>query len=486
MVSQGKQNYLIKNLLIVGGGTAGKLFIKDAQKKNDCQIIGVIDDKIQIASEISSGIKVLGKIIDLPKILEIYKIDRIIIAIPSERGDLIRKIVLSLYNYPNQLDIYLIPRTSEIILGGKVSYEDAREISLTDLVGENIIKNDQLKINKSLKDKNILISGGGGSIGSELSKQIFLSIPQKIVIIDNSEKNLFYVESELQRLKEINNSTKIKIILGDIKNKLLLEEIFSKEHIDTVFHAAAYKHVPILEDNPYEAATNNILGTYNICLCAKNFKVQKLILISTDKAVKPINIMGKTKRIAELIMMYFNDTFKTNFSAVRFGNVFNSSGSAVKIFINQIENNLPILITDQKMSRFFITIPEAVHLILQAWYYSKKNQIYMLEMGESVNILDLAKCIATIKKSNTKTIIKTIGIRKGEKINETLYDENFEKKTRTSHKKIFSLTTTKKINYQKLEKQISQLFELLQKKELQNHSVKGNNILKKYLNKILA
>jgi FlaA1/EpsC-like NDP-sugar epimerase len=476
----------MKRILIIGGGVAGRLLINDIlNRKIDYEIVGVVDDNLKKGFLIYNDVFVLGKIDDISDIVTKKLVDEIIIAIPSERGKIIRKIVLSISCYKNVI-IRLLPRISEIVLSGIATFDDVRSVDITDLVGENIIKKDQKKIEDSFRDKVVLVSGGGGSIGSELSKQIFLSKPKKIIIIDNCEKNLFYIDSLLKKIKENNKEIEIQTILGNINNTDLIESIFKFNNIDTVFHAAAYKHVPLLEENIYEAVNNNVLGTYNMCFYSGKYKVDKFILISTDKAVNPFNVMGKTKRIAELLLCYFNSLFKTKYTAVRFGNVFNSSGSAVEIFLGQIESNNPITITDPEMTRYFLTIPEAVHLILQAWYMAKKNSLFMLEMGEPVNILELAKCLAFIKGNKAKDMnIKIIGGRNGEKKHEILFNETMECRVSTNHKKIYLISTENKINFVFFDKKIKELVKIIELNYIKNHSEKGIAILNRSIKELI-
>ncbi|MEO7173123.1 polysaccharide biosynthesis protein, partial [Flavobacterium sp.] len=329
-----------KNFLIIGGGEAGKLLLKSIfEEEIDCNIIGVVDDNEKIGSKLINDVSVLGTIEDLPQIIHKYNVERIIIAIPSERGGLIRKILLQLQENAD-IEIYLLPRVSEIVFTGQVSYTDIRPMELVDLVGEMIVKKDQEKLKREFKGKNILVTGGGGSIGSELSKQIFLLEPKKLIIIEFSERNVFYITHQISKLKNLSPDTEIEIILANVNNTPLLKRIFDENKIDIVFHAAAYKHVPILEDNPYEAIYNNAFSTFQLAGLAGKYKIEKFVLISTDKAVQPVNVMGRTKKLAEKIVSYFDNKYEsTVYTAVRFGNVFNSSGSAIELFLEQIEKD---------------------------------------------------------------------------------------------------------------------------------------------------
>lgn len=405
-----------ENVLIIGAGVAAKLLIEDIKKSSlNVNILGILDDKVTKDLKNGKSIQILGKINSLPKILSKEKVDKIIIAIPSERGSLMRKILLLIGDF--QIKVYILPRTSEIVFNARVSFSDIRPIEPIDIVGEEIVRKDQEIIAEEFVGETILVTGGGGSIGSELSKQIFLLKPKKLIIIDFSERNIFWIDLVLKQLKNINSETEVQIILGNVTNIDLIENVFVENEISIVFHAAAYKHVPVLETQTFEAVNNNVLSTYTLARLSEKYGVRKFVLISTDKAVKPANTMGRTKRLAEkIVSMFDNRSLKTIYTAVRFGNVFNSSGSAVEIFLHQIEKEEKITITDPEMTRFFMTIPEAVHLVLQASYLAKEGKVYMLEMGDAINILELAKCLVIIKgRELSKFNFDIIGARPGEK-----------------------------------------------------------------------
>lgn len=474
-------------LLIIGGGEAGRLLLKKIEEINLLNnVVGVLDDNEKLDNIIYKKIPMLGKINDLHLILDKFIVNQIIIAIPSERGALIRKILMLMEKYPSVV-LSILPRVSEIIYTGQLTISDIRPVVIDDLVGEMIIKKDQNKIIKQFSGNTILITGGAGSIGSELTKQVFLSNPKHIIVLDFSERNLFYIGQTILQLKRaFSINTKVDFILGNILNEELITSIFESNKIDTVFHAAAYKHVPLLENNIYEAVNNNIKATYILAKTSSEFKVKKFILISTDKAVAPINIMGKTKRIAEMIIEYFDSISESSvFSAVRFGNVFNSSGSAIELFLRQINNAEKLSITSKKMTRYFMTIPEAVHLILQSWTIAEKRTKYMLEMGEPVNIYDLAKCILIlINRSFSDRDILIIGKREGEKENEILFDKTLEHKKNTTHNRIYSISKLNSCN-ESFEKNLIFLTNLLEVRYVKNHSNMGANALIKLVNTII-
>lgn len=470
-----------ENIIVIGGGVAGQSLVKDIQVSlPKTKIIGVLDDNVKEGTVIGKDVKVIGNIDSLKNIFDQYKLNKIIIAMPSERGKLVRKIVLLVGDH-NEIDICILPRVSEILATIKASYTDVRLIEPVDIIGEEIVKKDQEKVNKVFKNEVILVTGGGGSIGSELSKQIFLLKPKKLIIIDMSEKNLFWVDLALKQLNKLNNTTEIEVILGSVNNLPLISRIFKENKITSVFHAAAYKHVPLLESNIYEAINNNSVSTYNLSKLAYESGVKKFILVSTDKAVKPVNNMGRSKRLSEKIITYFDaKDAKTIYSAVRFGNVFNSSGSAVEIFLHQIEKEKKVTVTSEEMTRFFMTIPEAVHLILQAWYLAKESNFYMVEMGDAINILELAKCLVVIKKQKLSTFnIEIIGTRPGEKIHEELFNGSEESRTRTEHKRIYKVKNTGKD--EGFIQKFSDLLAYLKIDDVMSHSSKSSEKLSKLL-----
>ncbi|MEK7172456.1 MAG: polysaccharide biosynthesis protein [Patescibacteria group bacterium] len=474
-------------LLVVGAGQAGQLLVNNIKEQTDLQwqVVGFVDDNL--SEKYYCDIPILGSVDDLPKIVQEQGIEKVIIAIPSERGFFLRRVLLLLAEQ-NKVELLLLPRVSEIVFNNKATYKDLRRLEIEDIVGEMIVKSDQLKLTEHFKNEVVLVTGGGGSIGAELSKQIYLLKPQKLIILDCTEKNLFYIKKVLDSLSDLNILTEVIPILGNINNAILLEYLFQRHNIDIVFHAAAYKHVPIIEDNVYEGVFNNVMGTYNIANLSGKFACQRFILISTDKAVLPSNVMGKTKRAAEKIVDYFGSVFsKTVYTAVRFGNVFNSSGSAVEVFLDQLDKKNTLTITDPEMTRYFMTIPEAVHLVLQASFITKGNgEKYMLEMGDPINIFDLAKCLVRLKGYKISEVdFEVIGKRPGEKKHENLFSPTTEQKMPTSHKRIFVIVPNGSENFAQLHNDVLKLFEALNTEEAANHSTEGANILLRYLDKLL-
>lgn len=460
----------MKNCIIIGSGKAGRLLLGDISLHHpDIRVIGVLDD--------NASSKNLGPINNLKTILTTYKVDEIILAIPSASGSLIRSILLQCPE-TNSLSIRILPRNFEIVMKSSICLNDTRYLVPEDIVGEHIDKDNQLRAYKELKGKSILITGAGGSIGSELAKQVALASPQTLVLIDFSEYNLFRLKRDIAAGNQMKGKMKIHFVLGDINNKHLMKELFMRHAFHSVFHAAAYKHLPLLEDNLYEASHNNIVGTFTIASLAAEFKVKKCILISTDKAVLPTCVMGKTKKIAEMIMDHFS------FTSVRFGNVFNSSGSAVEIFLRQIREAKPVTITNGEMNRFFMTVHEAVHLVLQAWLMNAKKSLYMLEMGAPVSIVEIAKCLAIVEgRKPTDVKLTIIGKHASEKINEVLIDPHSEQKKKTSHKRIASIQhSPQKLSDRDFEDIIAQI----ERAEVMNHSPAGEKKLREHLERFIS
>ncbi|MCB0749727.1 MAG: polysaccharide biosynthesis protein, partial [Ignavibacteriae bacterium] len=339
------------------------------------------------------GIPVVGTIDEMAKFAEQFKINKVIIAIPTASGKAIRNI-LNIARQHN-IETLTVPGINEI-LGGKVDIGKLRKIEIQDLLRRLPIKTDVKKVDELLKGKTILLTGAGGSIGSELCRQILKSNPEKLILLGHGENSIFEIDEELKFIKENNFgkkfvNTKIISRIADIKDKVRLDIIFNEFKPTVVFHAAAHKHVPLMEENPSEVITNNLLGTRNLVECSVKYDIKNFILISSDKAVNSTNLMGVSKRVAELILLKAASENGLNFKAVRFGNVLGSRGSVIKTFRKQIERGGPITITHPDIMRYFMTIPEAVQLVLQASVIGKGGEVFVLDMGEPVKIIDLAK-----------------------------------------------------------------------------------------------
>jgi len=436
-------------IIIVGGGKAGELISKEVinDKESPFEIIGFVDDDKRKQGIKINRISVLGKVADLRKIIESNNVQEIFIAIPSERGKVIRNIV---ENTMGLRVVYkILPRLSEVLLQDfKEDYlKYVRKVRAEDLLGGEILKADQHEITEFAKDQIIMITGAAGSIGSELSRQLVAYGAKKIILYDWWENGMFDLRNQLI---ENHSDSNIEFIIGDIKDRKKLDQVMRNFMPTTIFHTAAYKHVPLMEHNPAEAIKNNIIGTKTVAEIAIKHKVKKFVLVSSDKAVNPTNIMGATKRAAEKIINILSESQPdTVLCAVRFGNVINSNGSVIPTFERQIEKGGPVTVTHKEVTRYFMTIPEAVHLILQAWVMGRNNDLFVLDMGESIRVYELAKSLIALQGYEPEKDIKIniIGLRPGEKLyEEVLVDE--EETTSTAIKKIFR--TKNHMNFNKL------------------------------------
>lgn len=424
----------VKRVLIVGAGAAGAMVIKELRNHDTLQSkpVAIVDDDPLKRDLTINGVPVLGCRGDIPYICEKENIDGIIIAIPSAKKGDIRKIVEQCKK--TKCKIKILPGVYELI-DGKVSVNKIRDVEIEDLLGREEIKLDMGKICGYLKGKKVLVTGGGGSIGSELCRQIARFKPKELVILDIYENNAYDIQNELLRkYRDLN----FKVLIASIRDKYRIEEIMDSERPDVVFHAAAHKHVPLMEENPQEAIKNNVFGTLNVVQAADKYGVKKFVQISTDKAVNPTNVMGATKRICEMIIQSINSVSKTEFVAVRFGNVLGSNGSVIPLFKKQIAEGGPVTVTHPDVIRYFMTIPEACQLVIQAGAMAKGGEIFILDMGEPVKIMDLAKDLIKLSgfEPGVDMEIKITRLRPGEKLyEELLLDE--EGVSQTSHNKIF-------------------------------------------------
>lgn len=423
-----------KKLLIIGAGDASALLIKEIKrhKSFNYSIVGLIDDDASKQGKLINGIEVIGgrdRIID---VCEEKAVEEIILAIPSAELETKREIINICRDTKSKLKT--LPGIYEII-DGEVSISKLRDVNIEDLLGREEVTLNSENINKYIKDKTILVTGGGGSIGSELCRQISKFKPAKLVILDIYENNVYDVQMELNRTHpELNK----EVIIASIRELGRLKEVFEKYKPDVVFHAAAHKHVPLMEGNPAEAIKNNIIGTYNVLKCAHEYKVKKFVQISTDKAVNPTNIMGATKRFCEIMVQAFDKISTTEYVAVRFGNVLGSNGSVIPLFKKQIAEGGPVTVTHPEINRFFMTIPEAAQLVIQAGSIAKGGEIFVLDMGKPVKIVDLARDLITLSgyKPDVEIKIEYTGLRPGEKLYEELLMDEVAL-TSTEHDKIF-------------------------------------------------
>ncbi len=423
----------LKRMLIVGAGGAGEKVLREINDNPglNYNVVGFLDDDPYKRGKAIHGVPVLGNLDQVQQFKSYF--DEVLIAIPSAGGEVIRKIVSACERIGKRVRI--IPNMGELI-GGKLSLKAIRNITLEDLLGRDEVYLEQDKIDSYLKNKRVLVTGAGGSIGSELIRQIGRFKPQALGLIEFSEFNLFQIEMEIRQKLE---DTTVESFLADIRDGRSVRRVFDFFKPDVVFHAAAYKHVPLQEITPWETVFNNVLGTRNLIDAAMESNVKKFVLVSTDKAVRPTNVMGATKRIAEMLIQTANGN-GTSFIAVRFGNVIGSSGSAIPIFQKQIAQGGPVTVTHPDMQRYFMSIPEAAQLILQAGAMGEGGEIFILDMGKPVRILDMARELIRLHglEPDKDIPIKFIGLRPGEKLYEELITKG-EGIVETYHEKIVVL-----------------------------------------------
>lgn len=419
--------------LVVGAGEGGSVFIKSSRKNdNELKIIGIVDSDQTKQNTYLYEIPVIGLIEDIPELVHEYDIAQITIAIPSLKA-IEYEYILDICNQSG-IKFNLMPSVEDV-LNGKLSVSRFRKIDVVDLLGREEVKLDMQQISKKLHGKTVLVSGAGGSIGSEICRQIMRFHPSRLILLGHGENSIYLINKELGQ--NFGSDTEIIPVIADIQDRERIFEIMKEYRPDRVYHAAAHKHVPMMECNPKEAVKNNIYGTKNMAEAAKAADVGSFVMISTDKAVNPPNVMGATKRIAEMIVTGLNEPGKTKFAAVRFGNVLGSRGSVVPLFKEQIENGGPITVTDFRMTRYFMTIPEASRLVIQAGALAKGGEIFILDMGEPVKIVDLAKKVVKLSGYTEKEIaIIETGIRPGEKLYEELLVDG-EKTNEKVYDKIF-------------------------------------------------
>lgn len=422
-----------KVVLIVGAGQAGEGLVRDLLRDSNHKHkpVAFVDDDSQKHGREIHGIRVLDSFEKIPEIVKQYQVDLIMIALPSASSKLMRRVVN--YCEISGVSFCTLPSLNDLA-EGRVNINSLRKVSIEDLLGREPVSLDWQEINATIAGKIILVSGGGGSIGAELCRQVAKLRPSVLVVIEQSEFNLYSLELELQQKFP---QLKFYGYLGDVFDRVAVTEIFSRHHPEIVFHAAAYKHVPILESQLRVAIRNNILGTRSLAETAVAHHVKKFVLISTDKAVNPANIMGATKRIAEIFCQSLSEQSSTSFITVRFGNVLDSAGSVVPLFRKQIADGGPVTVTHPEITRFFMTIPEAAQLILQATMMGRGNEIFVLDMGEPIKIAYLAEQMIKLSglKFGEDIEVKYTGLRPGEKLYEELFHED-ENLINTAHHKI--------------------------------------------------
>ena len=446
-----------KNTFIIGAGDAGYILLKELSKNNifRANVVGLIDDNRK--NSVISGVTVVGTTYELLKLIPTYEVEQVFLAIPS----------ISAYNKNRILNVLKEANVSVKVMNSGIAVEDGesitkhlKDVSIEDLLGRGEVKLSQGEIRSYIEGKSILVTGAGGSIGSQIVREIFKFKPTQLVLVDVNENALYMLERDLDfeksHSKEYDNINYISEIVS-IREKDALAEVFDKYKPSVVFHAAAHKHVPLMERRPQEAIKNNVFGTKNVMDVAIEKEVERFIMISTDKAVNPTNAMGASKRLTEIILQSKGNKYKTKFAAVRFGNVLGSNGSVIPIFKEQIKKGGPITITHRNIIRYFMTIPEAAQLVLQAGYYASEGEIFLLDMGEPVKIIDLATNL--IKLSGLEPYkdidIEEIGLRPGEKMYEEL-SLDYESSEKTDNQMIYK-NTTLDIDVEELDKKLVEL-----------------------------
>lgn len=444
-----------KRVLIVGAGSAGTVILKEMtnSRYTDGQVMCFVDDDVNKVGKYLNGVPIAGTRGDIPKLTKQYHIDEIYIAIPAASAEQ-RKEVIEICRGTGCV-IKTLPGIYQL-LNGEVSLSKLRKVEIEDLLGRDPIKVNLDEIMDYVSGKVILVTGGGGSIGSELCRQIAAHNPKRLIIFDIYENNAYDIQMELrEKYPELN----LKVLIGSVRNTHRVEMVFKKYKPDIVYHAAAHKHVPLMEDSPNEAIKNNVFGTYKVAKAADKYGTKRFVLISTDKAVNPTNIMGASKRMCEMVVQMMNTRSKTDFVAVRFGNVLGSNGSVIPLFKKQIEQGGPVTVTHPDIIRYFMTIPEAVSLVLQAGAYAKGGEIFVLDMGKPVKILDLARNLIRLSGYTPDVDIKIefTGLRPGEKLFEELLMS--EEGLQDTPNKLIHIGKPIEFDMEKFEKQLDDLYE---------------------------
>ena len=407
-----------KRIMIVGAGTSGAVILKEMTTSQyvDGYAVCFVDDDKNKAGKILNGIPIAGNRDDIPALVEKYKVDEIYIAMPSATAKQ-RKEIIEICR-ETKCGIKILPGIYQL-LNGEVNISKLRKVEIEDLLGRDPIRVNLDEIMGYVSNKVILVTGGGGSIGSELCRQIAAHKPKQLIIFDIYENNAYDIQQEL---KDTYPELDLVVLIGSVRNTHRIEMVFEKYRPNIVYHAAAHKHVPLMEDSPNEAIKNNVFGTYKTAAAADRYGTERFVLISTDKAVNPTNIMGASKRMCEMVIQMYNKHSKTDYVAVRFGNVLGSNGSVIPLFKKQIEQGGPVTVTHKDIIRYFMTIPEAVSLVLQAGAYAKGGEIFILDMGEPVKILDLAENLIRLSGyvPYEDIQIEFTGLRPGEKLYEEL------------------------------------------------------------------
>lgn len=444
-----------KRVLIVGAGEAANALLKEINNSShlEMDVVGLVDDDLSKKGSFLHGIKVMGDRNDIPRLVNRLEVEKILIAIPTlperemkEILDICKETGCVLERLPGMYQL----------ANGEISVSKLKEVDVNDLLGREAISVDLTSILGYVSGKIVMVTGGGGSIGSELCRQIASHKPRKLIIVDIYENTTYDIQNELTKnFPELN----LNVFIASVRNTKRINKIFDKYRPEIVYHAAAHKHVPLMENSPNEAVKNNVLGTLKVVQAADKYKTKRFVMISTDKAVNPTNIMGATKRICEMIIQTYNNRSQTEFVAVRFGNVLGSNGSVIPLFKKQIMAGGPVTVTHPDIVRYFMTIPEAVSLVLQAGAYAKGGEIFVLDMGEPVKILDLAKNLILLSghKPDEDIRIEFTGLRPGEKMYEEMLMK--EEGMQDTHNKLIHIGKPIDLNEEKFLKQLEELKE---------------------------
>lgn len=442
--------------MIVGAGTSGSVILKEmmTSRHTNGTVVCFVDDDLNKKGKYLNGVPIAGSREDIPSLAREYRVDEIYVALPSAPAKERKKII----EICRETDcrIKVLPGIYQL-LNGEVSVAKLREVQIEDLLGRDPIRVNLDEIMGYVQDKVILVTGGGGSIGSELCRQIAGHKPRQLIVFDVYENNAYDLQQELERTFPDLNLT---VLIGSVRNTHRIETVFETYRPDIVYHAAAHKHVPLMENSPNEAIKNNVFGTYKTARAAGRYGAKRFVLISTDKAVNPTNIMGASKRMCEMVVQMMDRRYKTEFVAVRFGNVLGSNGSVIPLFRKQIAEGGPVTVTHPDIIRYFMTIPEAVSLVLQAGAYAKGGEIFVLNMGEPVRILDLAKNLIRLSGyvPNEDIMIEFTGLRPGEK----LYEEMLmnEEGMQDTPNKLIHIGKPIEFDEEEFQKQLDELYEI--------------------------
>ncbi len=446
-----------ERILIVGAGDAGEVISREIIRRPDLgQLVGFVDDDKEKVGKRIHNVKVLGNVEGINDILEREQVSTVIIAIPTARGKQIKRIVDNIKD--KEVKIKTLPGLYELV-DGKVSVSRIRNIRIEDLLGREPVDLNLEEISGYLKGRRVMVTGGGGSIGGELARQICRFGPKSLILLDHSENGLFHINLELER-KWSGMEMEMELVVADIRDRDKMDKIFKKYVPEVVFHAAAHKHVPMMEFHPDEAVMNNIIGTKNVVKLAERYGAERVVMISTDKAINPTSVMGASKRVAEMVVKDLGSRNKTKFVAVRFGNVLESNGSVIPMFKQQIAEGGPVTVTDREVKRYFMTLPEASQLVIQAGALGKGGEVFVLDMGEPIRVLGMAEELIRLSglEVGEDIEIKIVGLRPGEKMFEEILTEEERSGVLgdSGHEKIF-IAKVEEVDGEKLEKDIKEL-----------------------------